>query len=329
MDALGSAIRVDTRGREVMRILPRVNEDVNEEWISDKTRHVVDGLRTQRLDQPYVREDGRLRAGDAGRRRSRRSPRRSRPRQPRAHRRDRRRSRRGRGDVRAEGADGAARRRRTSTAGQDGAALDPALRPRELSVQRRPSPASSSADALLIVGANPRREAPVLNARIRKRWRAGNFPIGADRREGRPHLSTTTISAPGRTRWPSWPPASTASPRRCKKAERPLIIVGQGALARPDGAAIAALAAKAAHRARRGQGRLERLLRAAHRGLARRRARHRLRAGRGRARRRRDGEARRARRAVPARRRRDRHRRPAPSSSISARMATAARIAPT
>ena len=63
MDALGSAIRVDTRGREVMRILPRVNEDVNEEWISDKTRHVVDGLRTQRLDQPYIREDGRLRAG--------------------------------------------------------------------------------------------------------------------------------------------------------------------------------------------------------------------------------------------------------------------------
>ena len=61
MDAVGSAIRVDTRGREVMRILPRVNDDVNEEWISDKTRHVVDGLRTQRLDQPYIREDGRLR----------------------------------------------------------------------------------------------------------------------------------------------------------------------------------------------------------------------------------------------------------------------------
>src|SRR5216110_2352546 len=60
MDALGSAIRIDTRGREVMRILPRVNEDVNEEWISDKTRHIVDGLRTQRLDQPYIRQGGRL-----------------------------------------------------------------------------------------------------------------------------------------------------------------------------------------------------------------------------------------------------------------------------
>ena len=74
MDALGSAIRIDTRGREVMRILPRVNDDVNEEWISDKTRHVVDGLRTQRLDQPYLREDGRL-VPARGRRPSRRSPR--------------------------------------------------------------------------------------------------------------------------------------------------------------------------------------------------------------------------------------------------------------
>src|ERR1700710_2578260 len=62
MDAVGSAIRVDTRGREVMRILPRVNEAVNEEWISDKTRHIVDGLRTQRLDQPYIRQGGKLQA---------------------------------------------------------------------------------------------------------------------------------------------------------------------------------------------------------------------------------------------------------------------------
>ena len=61
MDAVGSAIRIDTRGREVMRILPRRNDDVNEEWISDKSRHVVDGLRTQRLDQPYIRDGGRLR----------------------------------------------------------------------------------------------------------------------------------------------------------------------------------------------------------------------------------------------------------------------------
>src|ERR1039457_5107220 len=62
MDALGSAIRIDTRGREVMRILPRVNEAVNEEWISDKTRHVVDGLRTQRLERTYIRDNGKIRA---------------------------------------------------------------------------------------------------------------------------------------------------------------------------------------------------------------------------------------------------------------------------
>ena len=62
MDAVGSNVRIDARGREVMRILPRLNEEVNEEWISDKTRFVWDGLRTQRLDTPYVRENGKLRA---------------------------------------------------------------------------------------------------------------------------------------------------------------------------------------------------------------------------------------------------------------------------
>jgi NADH-quinone oxidoreductase subunit G len=76
MDALGSAIRVDTRGREVMRILPRLNEDVNEIWISDKTRQVVDGLRVQRLDRPYVREATASCAPRAGPRPSPPSPRR-------------------------------------------------------------------------------------------------------------------------------------------------------------------------------------------------------------------------------------------------------------
>src|SRR3974390_942667 len=59
-DALGSAVRIDTRGREVVRILPRINDAVNEEWISDKTRQAVDGLARQRLARPYVRENGRL-----------------------------------------------------------------------------------------------------------------------------------------------------------------------------------------------------------------------------------------------------------------------------
>src|SRR5919199_243812 len=60
LDAVGSNIRVDSRGPQVLRVLPRLNEDVNEEWISDKTRFAVDGLAKRRLDRPYVRRDGRL-----------------------------------------------------------------------------------------------------------------------------------------------------------------------------------------------------------------------------------------------------------------------------
>ena len=60
MDATGAAIRVDSRGSEVMRILPRLNEAVNEEWISDKTRFIFDGLKTQRLDRPFIRVNGKL-----------------------------------------------------------------------------------------------------------------------------------------------------------------------------------------------------------------------------------------------------------------------------
>ncbi|SHE46112.1 NADH dehydrogenase subunit G [Litoreibacter ascidiaceicola] len=66
MDALGSSIRVDTKGREVMRFLPRNHDGVNEEWISDKTRFVWDGLRRQRLDTPYIRENGKLRKAGWG-----------------------------------------------------------------------------------------------------------------------------------------------------------------------------------------------------------------------------------------------------------------------
>ncbi len=175
MDALGSAIRVDTRGREVMRVLPRVNEQINEEWISDKSRFIWDGLKTQRLDRPYVRKDGRLQAATWGE------------------------------------AFGAIKAAVSATTGdkigaiagdlasveemyalselvkslgsanldcrQDGAALDPSLG--RASYLFNPTiEGIEQADALLIIGANPRFEAAVLNARIRKRWRRGNFPIG-------------------------------------------------------------------------------------------------------------------------------------------------------
>jgi NADH-quinone oxidoreductase subunit G len=61
-DAVGSNIRVDARGREVLRILPRINDDVNEEWLSDKGRYMVDGLAKRRLDRPFIRLDGKLKA---------------------------------------------------------------------------------------------------------------------------------------------------------------------------------------------------------------------------------------------------------------------------
>ena len=177
MDALGSAIRIDTRGREVMRILPRINDDVNEEWISDKTRHVVDGLRTQRLDQPYVRENGRLARGDVARG-LHRDRRQAYARQAAADRSAGRRSRGGRGDVRAQGPDDAAWRRPISIARKYGSALDPKWG-RATYLFNATIAGIDEADALLIVGANPRKEAAVLNARIRKRWRnAKSFPIG-------------------------------------------------------------------------------------------------------------------------------------------------------
>ncbi|KAK0357926.1 NADH-quinone oxidoreductase chain 3, partial [Friedmanniomyces endolithicus] len=61
MDALGSNIRADYRGSEVMRVLPRVHEGINEEWLSDKSRYAVDGLTARRLDRPWLRENGKLR----------------------------------------------------------------------------------------------------------------------------------------------------------------------------------------------------------------------------------------------------------------------------
>src|SRR3546814_15402200 len=60
MDAVGTNVRIDARGRQVLRVLPRVNDDVNEEWASDKTRHHVDGLVRRRLDRPYVRNGGQM-----------------------------------------------------------------------------------------------------------------------------------------------------------------------------------------------------------------------------------------------------------------------------
>ena len=101
MDAVGSAIRIDTRGREVMRILPRTNEDVNEEWISDKTRHVVDGLRVAAARHAVHPREWPAAAGVLERSLRASSPHKVKVDEARSHRRDRRRSLRRRRHVRA------------------------------------------------------------------------------------------------------------------------------------------------------------------------------------------------------------------------------------
>ncbi|QRM56884.1 NADH-quinone oxidoreductase subunit NuoG [Sinorhizobium sp. BG8] len=242
MDAVGSAIRVDTRGREVMRILPRVNEDINEEWISDKTRFIWDGLKTQRLDRPYVRKDGRLQpaswseafaaiktavAGKSGDRIGAIA-----------------------GDL-ASVEEMYALSELVKSLGstnldcrQDGSALDPSLG--RASYLFNPTIAGiEAADALLIVGANPRLEAAVLNARIRKRWRMDGFPIGVIGEQAELRYDYEYLGA-GTETLAELVDGTNKFAAKLKKAKNPMIIVGQGALSRADGLAVLSSVAKLA-----------------------------------------------------------------------------------
>jgi NADH-quinone oxidoreductase subunit G len=242
MDAVGSAIRVDTRGREVMRILPRTNEDVNEEWISDKTRFIWDGLRTQRLDRPYVRKGGKLLqatwpqvfeairaavANTSGDRIGAIA-----------------------GDLATVEEMYALKLLMASLGSanidcrQDGAALDPAAG-RAGYIFNPTIAGIEQADALLLIGSNPRFEASVLNARIRKRARQGDFPVGAIGDIGDPRYDYEGLGA-GPDTLKELLDGKSKFVSALKKAQRPLIIVGQGALARPDGRAVLGLAAKLA-----------------------------------------------------------------------------------
>ncbi|MGI8569355.1 MAG: NADH-quinone oxidoreductase subunit NuoG [Methylocella sp.] len=236
MDALGSAIRIDTRGREVMRILPRINDSVNEEWISDKTREIVDGLKTKRLDRPFLRENGKLReaswqvAFQAIAAKVKQAP----PERIGAI----------AGDLCAVEEMFALELLMQSLGAvsldcrQDGAKLARGFG--RASYIFNPAIAGiDQADGLIIVGSNPRKEAPVLNARIRKRWLKGGFPIGvigekADLTYEYNYLGAgpETLASMG-----DHPPA---------EMEKPIVLIGQGALAREDGQTILALAAKAA-----------------------------------------------------------------------------------
>ncbi|MFO1080688.1 MAG: NADH-quinone oxidoreductase subunit NuoG [Reyranellaceae bacterium] len=237
MDALGANIRLDTRGVQVMRVLPRLNDDVNEEWISDKTRHAVDGLRFQRLDRPYVRRKGKLVeaswaeafeeiAGRLGKLEG--------------------------GQIAAIAGDQcdaesmvalkdlmAALGVASLDCRQDGAKLEVGVRGGYLF--NAGIRGIDQADAILLVGTNPRWESPVLNARIRKRHLHGPCPIGSvgpvvdltypvERLGAGPASLQELVDGKG------------AFAEKLAAAKHPLIIVGMGALARPDGVAVLALA---------------------------------------------------------------------------------------
>jgi len=247
MDALGSAIRVDARGREVLRILPRINDAVNEEWISDKTRHVWDGLRTQRLDRPYLKRNGKLTPctwdeafaaiaeklkGLDGKRFGAIA-----------------------GDLAAAEEMFALKQLAEGLGSpnidcrQDGAKLDPALG-RATYLFNTTIGGIENADAVLFIGSDPRVEAPVLNARVLKRWHQlqGRLPVGLIGTEVDLTYPYDYLGA-GPETLAKIADGSHAFAKILQEAKKPMIVIGQAALARPDGAAVLALAAKAAQQA--------------------------------------------------------------------------------
>jgi NADH-quinone oxidoreductase subunit G len=241
LDAIGSNINVDTRGREVLRILPRLNEAVNEEWISDKTRFACDGLLRQRLDRPYVRRDGRLipatwqeafqavaerLKGLSGARIAALA-----------------------GDLVDAEAMFALKDLMTALGSanldcrQDGAALDPACRAGYLF--NTTIAGIEQADACLIIGSNPRWEAPLVNARILKRSHHGRFKVAVI--GGRLDLTYKyDYLGEGPQVLEALVDGRHPFAEILKGAQRPMLILGQGALVRGDGAAVLHLARKLA-----------------------------------------------------------------------------------
>lgn len=242
MDAVGCAIRVDARGREVMQIEPRVHEGINEEWISDKTRHAVDGLRSQRLDRPYLRENGRLRPASWGEAFGAIAAR--------VKGTDPKRIGAVVGDLAGVEEIYALKCLMTSLGvtnldcRQAGEAIDPAWG-RAAYTLGTTIAGIEEADAILLVGTNPRLEASLLNVRIRKRWRMGPLAVGLI---GEPVDLTYphTYLGAGPETLADLASGQHSFAEALKAAARPLIIVGMGALARPDGAAILGAAARLA-----------------------------------------------------------------------------------
>ncbi|MFK7869016.1 MAG: NADH-quinone oxidoreductase subunit NuoG [Roseobacter sp.] len=234
MDALGSNVRVDTKGREVMRFLPRNHDGVNEEWISDKTRFVWDGLRRQRLDRPYIRENGKLRAATWPEALSAAAS-----------------AMKGRalagviGDLASVEATYALKQLIEGQGGvvecrTDGAHLPAGNRSGYVGTASIED--IDAAGKILLIGTNPAVEAPVLNARIRKAWTQGadisvvgqavdlTYPyehMGIDR-AALSHIADMDLSE--------------------VREKGGLVIVGQGALSEADGAAVLGLAMQIAEK---------------------------------------------------------------------------------
>lgn len=240
LDAVGSNIRIDTRGAAVMRILPRLNEEVNEEWISDKTRFSWDGLKTNRLDRPYVRVNSKLQpatweqAFDTiktnlnGKKI---------------------------GAIVGDLADcetiialkdlmkalGSA----NLECRQDGAQMD-VSQPAGYLFNTTIS-GIEKADAILLVGTNPRTEAAMINARIRKTWLAKRIKIGVIGAQVDLNYPTKYLGA-GPETLEELLNGKGSFAEILSKAQNPMIILGAGALRRADGMAIQALTRKVAEK---------------------------------------------------------------------------------
>jgi NADH-quinone oxidoreductase subunit G len=227
MDALGSNIRIDTKGREVMRILPRNHDGVNEEWISDKTRFIWDGLRRQRLDTPYIRENGKLRKAGWGEALAFAAA-----------------AIKGKkiaglvGDLAPVEAIYALKTLIDSLGGKVESRTDGARLPignRSGYVGTGKIEDIDRAGGILLIGTNPRLEAPVLNARIRKAWSAG-AQVGligeaVDLTYDYHHFGTDRAALAAHVQTAKDAPAD---------AKPGIVILGQGALNEADGEAVLA-----------------------------------------------------------------------------------------
>ena len=237
LDAVGANIRIDSRGPEVLRILPRLNEDVNEEWLGDKSRFSIDGLKRRRLDRPWLKKDGKLQAvswaeafsaiadkvkGLAGDRIGAIA-----------------------GDLCDAESMLALKNLMTSLGSanidcrQDGARLD--VSRRDFYSFNTSIPGIEEADAVLLIGTNPRIEAPVLNARIRKATVANRATVGVIGAHADFTYKTTHLGA-GPSVINALHDGSHAFAEALRNAKKPMIVVGQAALARADGSAVLAAA---------------------------------------------------------------------------------------